>query len=119
MGVDFKVLKEATRAELHCLTTAILNEVAPFRHQINPTAENMRAYLFQRWRAPERRDQPRLCHYIVGNRNALACVTPRINHDKARPQPIADVQGSKDTAQYSIDKVGIKDIRHPVRVRES
>ncbi|NEX20619.1 GTP cyclohydrolase I FolE2 [Thiorhodococcus mannitoliphagus] len=31
---------------------------------------------------------------------------------------IADVQGSTDTRRIAIDKVGIKDIRHPVRVRE-
>jgi len=34
------------------------------------------------------------------------------------PCPIADVQNSSDTRQIPIDKVGIKDIRHPVRVRE-
>ncbi|MDH5378727.1 MAG: GTP cyclohydrolase, FolE2/MptA family, partial [Gammaproteobacteria bacterium] len=32
--------------------------------------------------------------------------------------PIADVQNTKDTRQLAIDKVGIKDIRHPVRVQE-
>ena len=32
--------------------------------------------------------------------------------------PIADVQRSEDTRQIAIDKVGIKDIRHPVRVRD-
>lgn len=37
---------------------------------------------------------------------------------KARTQVIADVQGSKDTRNIPIDKVGIKDIRHPVRVRD-
>ena len=33
-------------------------------------------------------------------------------------QEIADVQGSADTRRIAIDKVGIKDIRHPVRVRD-
>ena len=47
MGVDFKVLKEATRAELALLDHRHLNEVAPF-DTINPTAENIAAYLFQR-----------------------------------------------------------------------
>ena len=37
---------------------------------------------------------------------------------KARTQTIADVQGSKDIRNIPIDKVGIKDIRHPVRVRD-
>ncbi|CAK0765926.1 GTP cyclohydrolase FolE2 [Gammaproteobacteria bacterium] len=32
--------------------------------------------------------------------------------------PIADVQNSPDTRHIAIDKVGIKDIRHPVRVSE-
>ncbi|MCP5155194.1 MAG: GTP cyclohydrolase I FolE2 [Ectothiorhodospiraceae bacterium] len=32
--------------------------------------------------------------------------------------PIADVQGSQDTRRIPIDKVGIKGIRHPVRVRD-
>ncbi len=31
---------------------------------------------------------------------------------------IADVQNSADTRQIAIDKVGIKDIRHPVRVKD-
>ncbi len=33
-------------------------------------------------------------------------------------QPIADVQSSRDTRQIPINKVGIKDIRHPVRIRD-
>ncbi|NOY62263.1 MAG: GTP cyclohydrolase I FolE2 [Gammaproteobacteria bacterium] len=33
-------------------------------------------------------------------------------------KPIADVQSSHDSRQIAIDKVGIKDIRHPVRVKD-
>ncbi len=33
-------------------------------------------------------------------------------------RPIADVQSSTDTRRIPIDKVGIKDIRHPMRIRE-
>jgi GTP cyclohydrolase I len=32
--------------------------------------------------------------------------------------PIADVQSSTDTRRIAIDRVGIKDIRHPVRVKD-
>jgi len=32
--------------------------------------------------------------------------------------PIPDVQGSPDTRQLAIDRVGIKAIRHPVRIKE-
>jgi GTP cyclohydrolase I len=32
--------------------------------------------------------------------------------------PIADVQSSADSRRIAIDKVGIKDIRHPIRVRD-
>jgi GTP cyclohydrolase I len=35
-----------------------------------------------------------------------------------RTSTIADVQGSADSRRIAIDKVGIKDIRHPVRVRD-
>ncbi len=34
------------------------------------------------------------------------------------PVCIADVQSSEDTRRIAIDKVGIKDIRHPVRVKD-
>ncbi len=34
------------------------------------------------------------------------------------PTPIADVQSSEDTRRIPINKVGIKDIRHPVRVKD-
>ncbi|MBI3775024.1 MAG: 6-carboxytetrahydropterin synthase QueD [Gammaproteobacteria bacterium] len=46
MGVDFKVLKAATRAELARLDHRHLNEIAPF-DRINPTAENISAYLYR------------------------------------------------------------------------
>ncbi|WP_297446147.1 GTP cyclohydrolase FolE2 [Acidiferrobacter sp.] len=36
----------------------------------------------------------------------------------ARADCIADVQSSVDSRQIAIDKVGIKDIRHPVRVKD-
>ena len=37
---------------------------------------------------------------------------------KTAVTPIADVQNSLDTRQIAINKVGIKDIRHPVRVKD-
>jgi GTP cyclohydrolase I len=37
---------------------------------------------------------------------------------KAKPLPIADVQNAPDTRRIPIDKVGIKEIRHPVRVKD-
>ena len=44
--------------------------------------------------------------------NAVAIDAP------ARTVEIPDVQGSPDTRNIAIDKVGIKGIRHPVRVRD-
>jgi len=38
--------------------------------------------------------------------------------NRAVNQPIADVQSSEDTRRIPINKVGIKDIRHPVRVSD-
>ncbi len=41
-----------------------------------------------------------------------------LKQGKATVSQIDDVQGSADTRQIPINKVGIKDIRHPVRVRD-
>ncbi len=38
--------------------------------------------------------------------------------DNSRSNTIADVQNSADTRHIAINKVGIKDIRHPVRVKD-
>jgi len=37
---------------------------------------------------------------------------------KENTAPMEDVQSSQDTRQIPINKVGIKDIRHPVRVSD-
>jgi 6-pyruvoyltetrahydropterin/6-carboxytetrahydropterin synthase len=46
MGVDFKVIKDATRAITDELDHRHLNEIPPF-DTINPTAENISAHLFR------------------------------------------------------------------------
>ncbi|MGH8312367.1 MAG: GTP cyclohydrolase, FolE2/MptA family, partial [Gammaproteobacteria bacterium] len=45
-------------------------------------------------------------------------MTPSHPAKQAEILPIADVQSSTDTRRIPINKVGIKDIRHPIRVRE-
>ena len=45
MGVDFKVIKAATRDVIGRLDHYNLNEIAPF-DTINPTAENIAAFLY-------------------------------------------------------------------------
>lgn len=44
--------------------------------------------------------------------------TPKAELSKNTADAMADVQGTPDTRRISIDKVGIKDIRHPVRVSD-
>ena len=46
MVVDFKVIKEAARALAGHFDHRYVNEIAPF-DRINPTAENLAAYLYQ------------------------------------------------------------------------
>lgn len=46
MGLDFKFIKDLTREALNRLDHRHLNELAPF-DQINPTAENIAAYLYR------------------------------------------------------------------------
>ena len=41
-----------------------------------------------------------------------------LNPNRAAGAPIEDVQGRSDSRNIAINKVGIKDIRHPVRVRD-
>lgn len=45
MGVDFKVIKKATNQVLDKLDHYHLNEIPPF-DEINPTAENIAAYIY-------------------------------------------------------------------------
>ena len=47
MGVDFKVMKKAVREVTDELDHYYLNEIEPF-DRINPTAENIAGYLYQR-----------------------------------------------------------------------
>jgi len=46
MGVDFKVIKQATRAICGQLDHRYLNDLEPFK-VLNPTAENIAAYLYK------------------------------------------------------------------------
>jgi len=46
MGVDFKVIKRATNEVLDTLDHYHLNDIPPF-DEINPTAENIAAYIFK------------------------------------------------------------------------
>ena len=46
MGVDFKVIKQATRDICRQLDHRYLNDLEPFK-TINPTAENIAAYLYK------------------------------------------------------------------------
>jgi len=45
MGMDFKVIKDATRELIGKLDHRNLNDIPPF-DKINPTAENISAYLY-------------------------------------------------------------------------
>jgi 6-pyruvoyltetrahydropterin/6-carboxytetrahydropterin synthase len=46
MGMDFKVIKKATKDLINELDHYNLNDIAPF-DKINPTAENISAYLYK------------------------------------------------------------------------
>lgn len=46
MGLDFKVIKDATRALAKRLDHRYLNDIEPF-DKINPTAENIAAYFYK------------------------------------------------------------------------
>jgi GTP cyclohydrolase I len=48
----------------------------------------------------------------------MGIVTEEPKTESPKTESIADVQNTADTRQIPIDKVGIKDIRHPVRVKD-
>lgn len=50
MGMDFKIIKQATREIADQLDHRYLNDLTPFS-EINPTAENIAAYFFQELRS--------------------------------------------------------------------
>ena len=58
MGIDFKAIKRATKGITERLDHYNLNEIEPF-DRINPTAENIAAYLFAGL-AEEINDPPRV-----------------------------------------------------------
>ena len=47
MGIDFKVLKAAAQETIQDLDHTLVNELGHFS-KVNPTAENMAAYIFER-----------------------------------------------------------------------
>ena len=47
MGIDFKLLKEGAREAIRDLDHRLLNDIEPF-DRINPTAENLASYLYDR-----------------------------------------------------------------------
>ena len=58
MGIDFKAIKMATREVTDQLDHRYLNEIPPF-DEINPTAENIAAVIYQR--IGERLNNDRVC----------------------------------------------------------
>jgi 6-pyruvoyltetrahydropterin/6-carboxytetrahydropterin synthase len=56
MGVDFKVIKQATRDIAGRLDHRYLNDLEPFS-EINPTAENIAAYFYEELSAQLNNDQ--------------------------------------------------------------
>lgn len=46
MGVDFKIIKQATRSLARQLDHRYLNDIEPF-NKVNPTAENIAAFFYQ------------------------------------------------------------------------
>ena len=60
MGIDFKILKDAARSVANTLDHCHLNDVPPF-DTLNPTAENIAAYVFQEISQIINDDRVRIC----------------------------------------------------------
>ena len=72
MGVDFKVIKQATRAIAARLDHRYLNELDPFT-EVNPTAENIAAYFHRELSAELNNDRIKV-HAVTLWETERACV---------------------------------------------
>ncbi|TCK17444.1 6-pyruvoyltetrahydropterin/6-carboxytetrahydropterin synthase [Thiogranum longum] len=72
MGVDFKVIKQATRDIAAKLDHRYLNDLEPFT-DINPTAENIAAYFYQELSAQLNNESIRV-HAVTLWETERACV---------------------------------------------
>jgi len=72
MGVDFKVIKQATRDIAARLDHRYLNELEPFT-EINPTAEHIAAYFFRELSAQLNNESIRV-HAVTLWETERACV---------------------------------------------
>ena len=72
MGVDFKVIKEATRGIAAKLDHRYLNELEPFT-EINPTAEHIAAYFYRELSAQLNNERIRV-HAVTLWETERACV---------------------------------------------
>ncbi len=72
MGVDFKVIKQATRDIAARLDHRYLNELEPFT-EINPTAEHIAAYFFRELSAQLNNERIRV-HAVTLWETERACV---------------------------------------------
>ncbi len=72
MGVDFKVIKQATRDIAGRLDHRYLNDLEPF-NEINPTAENIAAYFYQELAAQLNSDSIKV-HAVTLWETERACV---------------------------------------------
>ncbi|MEN8168891.1 MAG: 6-carboxytetrahydropterin synthase QueD [Pseudomonadota bacterium] len=72
MAIDFKTVKQATRKVTDELDHSFLNEIPPF-DSINPTAENLAAYIYRR--LGEEINEPRVqVHAVTIWETERACV---------------------------------------------
>lgn len=72
MGVDFKVIKQATRDIAGRLDHRYLNDLEPFT-EINPTAENIAAYFYKELSAQLNNDSIKV-HAVTLWETERACV---------------------------------------------
>jgi len=73
MGLDFKIMKNATKQVLAQLDHYNLNDIPPF-DRINPTAENIATYLYDELSALLNNDRVRISAITIWE-TERACVT--------------------------------------------
>lgn len=73
MGMDFREIKTATKRLIDALDHRNLNDIPPF-DQINPTAENIAAYIYKALSEELNNEQVKVCNITIWE-TPRACVS--------------------------------------------
>ena len=125
MVIDFKDIKKSLANIISKLDHRFLNEIEPFTED-NPTAENISKYIYKELSKNINTDNIKVSEIKLWETNNSAVIYTewttggRMSTSKSKLEisNLPDTQGQADTRNMPINKVGIKDIVHPMIIKQ-